>query len=157
MFRFGKKNGAVPKEGSVGKDVPVVSVTLEQVKRAVEAFECSMPKGINRTVLIGGNNEINFLPLVPYLKGMPDKPFYMSREAYEIYPEEDRLIPYWLDIVQKAVDAYIDDHRTPPLVPDDRRKKISTVILFNQFYLKEKPPMDFYLTPYENLISHRPS
>lgn len=157
MFRFRKKQSADEVEEPLKDSLPVVSVTLEQVKNAVEEFERNMPKGINRTILIDfQTHEINFLPLVRYLKGIPDKPFYMSRQAYEIYPEEDRMIPHWLDIVQRAVDAYIEERNKPPLIPGDSRKKINCGMLYNNFYLHELPPVDFYLTPYDNLISHRP-
>lgn len=151
-----KRHRESAKEGSPKSNVPIVSVTLEQVKKAVIQFERNLPKGINRTILIRSDNEINFLPLVPYLNGIPDKPFYMSREAYEIFPEEEKLIPYWLDIIQKAVDAYMEDRLTPPLVPGDPNKKISYAILQKYFYLLDPSPIDFYLTPYDNLISHRP-
>jgi hypothetical protein len=156
MFWLKKRRLADEKEEILEYSVPVISVTLEQVRKAVEEFEEHLPEGMNRTFLIRVNNEINFRLLIPYLKGLPDRPFFMSREAYEIYSEEDKRIPLWLDIVQRAVDNYIEEWKVPPLVPDDRNQKISVAILQKYYYLKDRPPMDFYLTPYGNLISHRP-
>lgn len=134
----------------------VISVTLEEVKRAVLRFEEHLPEGINRTILAGPENEINFKLLLPVLGGIPDRKYYMSRESYEIFAEEDRHIPQWLDIVQQAVDRYMETEKSMPVVPDDWNRKISYPLLLNGYYLKERPPLDFYLTKHENLISHIP-
>lgn len=157
MIRLQKKQRADQTEGSSQSVVPRIPVTLPQVKRAVREFERQLPEGVSRTVLVKANNEIDFRLLVPYLRGLPDRPFYMSRESFEIFAEEDRLIPYWLDIVQRAVDDYVEERKELPVVPGDRRRKVSYALLQKYYYLKEKPPVDFYLTHYENLITHRPS
>lgn len=136
--------------------VASVSVTLSQVKQAIREFERQLPEGINRTVLVGQENEIDFRLLIPYLHGLPDRKFYMSRESFEVFGEEDRMIPYWLDIVQRAVDDYVDEQKITPLIPGNRNRRISYPILIKRYYLKESPPVQFYLTHYENLISHRP-
>lgn len=156
MILVQRKRSAEPAEGNRQRDIPRISVTLQQVKRVVREFERQLPEGVKRTVLVGENNEIDFRLLVPFLHGLPDRKFYMSRESYEIFAEEDRLIPYWLDIVQRAVDDYVADRKTLPIIPGDRRRKVSYALLRKHYYLKEQPPIDFYLTHYENLISHRP-
>lgn len=155
MFGFWKKR-AVSQETADVCVAQSITVTLPQVKQAIRNFEDKLPKGINRTVLIGSNNEINFELLIPQLQGLPDQKFYMSRETFEIFAEEDYLIPLWLDIVQRAVDDYIAEAKSPPTVPGDRRRKINYMILEQNYYLKERPPLDFYLTKMEDLISHVP-
>ncbi|MNC28821.1 hypothetical protein D3C75_770450 [compost metagenome] len=59
-------------------------------------------------------------------------------------------------MVQRAVDEYITGERNIPVLPGDRRKKISYTLLQNNYYLKERPPLDFYLTDLEDMISHVP-
>ncbi|WP_438448729.1 DUF3939 domain-containing protein [Gorillibacterium sp. sgz5001074] len=136
---------------------PTVAVTLAEVKSLVREFEQHLPKGMNRTVLIGPDNEINFHLLIPYLHGLPSRKFYMSRETFEIFPEEERHIPYWLDIVQRAVDAYIVEEGAAPVVFGDVKRRINCALLHQYYLLKELPPLDFYLSDQEDLITHIPA
>jgi hypothetical protein len=161
MFWMKKKRTASPRlkgELEAGGELapPTISITLSDVKKLVREFEQHLPKGINRTILIGQDNEMNFELLIPLLRGMPDQKFYMSRESFEIFTEEEKHIPMWLDIVQRAVDDYIADLKAAPTMPGDKRKKINYVMLQNQYYLKESPPLDFYLSDLEDMITHIP-
>jgi hypothetical protein len=153
--RHAAKNAA---ETEAGTELSprVVSATVDDVKRIIREFEQHLPKGINRTVLIGQDNEINFQLLAPVMGGIPQERYYMSRETFEIFQEEDKHIAIWLDVVQKAVDDYITEEKDIPVLPGDNRKKISYTLLQNNYYLKEKPPLDFYLTDLEDMISHVP-
>lgn len=130
-------------------------VTLQQVKDAVRRFELQLQEGIRRTVLVQEDHSINFELLMPFLGGIPDQPFYMSRETYEIFTEEEKDIPRYLDLVQRAVDAFIYDHRTAPVVPSDVFLRIDTKLLVDQNYLQEEPPMLFYYTNEEEMITHK--
>lgn len=134
---------------------PVISVTLDQVRKAVREYAKELPKGVTRAVLVKKDNSIDFEPLVPYLKGIPDRKFYMSKETYEIFEEHEKEIPKYLDMVQQAVDAYIRYEKMYPVVEGDPNKKISYYHLERKGYLKERPPLDFYLTEEESLITHR--
>lgn len=155
MFWKKKKHAAL-QESADQRDLPTVPVSLSDVKTLVREFERQLPKGINRTILVGQDNEINFKLLTPLLSGVPDRKYYMSKETFEIFEEEDRHIPVWLDIVQRAVDDYIAEENVAPTVPGDRNKKISMVLLQNNYYLKERPPLDFYLTDLEDMVTHIP-
>lgn len=160
MFWMKKKQAGAQEKGDTEAGVeitpPTVTITLPEVKKLVREFEDKLPKGIKRTILIGQDNEINFQLMLPLLHGIPDRKFYMSRESFEIFEEEDRHIPQWLDIVQRAVDDYIADVKAAPVIPGDRRRKISYQLLMSNYYLKERPPLDFYLTNQEDLITHVP-
>lgn len=83
-----------------------VTVTLPQVKQAIRKFEEDMPGPINRTALILEDKRIDMSRLKRYLGGIPERNFYMSRETYEIFEEEDKLVPYYLDLVQAARQLY---------------------------------------------------
>lgn len=151
-----KKKHRAPKESADERNWPAVSVSLPEVKKLVREFEQQLPKGINRTILIGKDNEIDFKLLAPILGGLPDRKFYMSKETFEIFNEEDGHIPVWLDIVQRAVDDYIAEENALPTIPGDYSRKISYPLLQNNYYLKERPPLDFYLTDLEDMITHIP-
>lgn len=153
-----RKSGQVGMDAEAGAEIApvVVTVTLTDIKKLIREFEEQLPKGINRTILIGQDNEINFQLLIPYLQGVPDRRFYMSRESFEVFDEEERHIPQWLDVVQRAVDDYMTEVKAAPVVPGDRRRKISYALLEKSYYLKERPPIDFYLTNQQDLITHVP-
>lgn len=138
------------------KHLPVIPMNIKQVKRAVREFENQLPKGIDRTVLLGKDHRIDFTLLAPFLDGVPDKPFYMSKETYEIFSEEEADTARYMDEVQRAVDFYIDEKGAMPLVENDPNRKISYYLLERGMFLKQRPPMDFYMTRYDHLISDRP-
>lgn len=79
----------------------------------------------------------------------------MSRETFEIFEEEDRLVPYYLDMVQTAVDNYISDTGKLPLIEDAWLPEVHYRLLATQSYLKETPPFPLYITDEEMMLTHR--
>ena len=132
-----------------------VTVTLPQVKQAIRKFEEDMPGPINRTALILEDKRIDMSRLKRYLGGMPERNFYMSRETYEIFEEEDELVPYYLDLVQAAVDSYISDTGKLPLLEDTWLPEVHYRLLATESYLKETPPFPLYITEEEMMLTHR--
>lgn len=137
------------------EEYPIIQASLQDVRNAVLQFEMKLDESIKRTILLKEDQSIDFTMIAPYLEGIPDRPFYMSRETYEIFEEEDRMIPVYLDIVQKAVDLYIEEMNNFPVNKGDPYRKINIQMLMRHNYLKEEPSMDFYLTDEENLITHK--
>lgn len=133
-----------------------VMVTLPQVKQAVKQFEADMPTPINRTALIMEDKSIDLARLKRYLGGVPQQKFYMSRETFEIFTEEDKLVPYYLDLVQSAVDNYINDTGKLPLIEDAWLPEVHYRLLSTESYLKETPPFPLYITDEEMMLTHRP-
>jgi hypothetical protein len=146
LFKRAKKN---PKSD-------YVTVTLPQVKQAIREFEEDMPTPINRTALIMDDKRIDTSRLTRYLGGVPEQNFYMSRETYEIFEEDDKLIPYYLDLVQAAVDNYISDTGKLPLLEDTWLPEVHYRLLSTESYLKETPPFPLYITDEEMMLTHRP-
>lgn len=151
-----KKKHSASQEAAEQRDLPAVPVSLPDVKKLIREFEQQLPQGVNRTILVGQDNEINFKLLAPLIGGVPDRKYFMSRETFEIFEEDESHIAIWLDIVQRAVDDYIADENTIPTIPGDRSRKISIPLLQNSFYLKDRPPIDFYLSDLEDMITHVP-
>ncbi len=146
IFKRAKKNS----------DSDQVMVTLPQVKQAVKQFEADMPTPINRTALIMEDKSIDLARLKRYLGGVPQQKFYMSRETFEIFTEEDKLVPYYLDLVQSAVDNYINDTGKLPLIEDAWLPEVHYRLLSTESYLKETPPFPLYITDEEMMLTHRP-
>lgn len=140
---------------SAASSVPP-SVTLQQVKQAIRQFEQDMPAKINRTVLIGEDKSIDLSRLKRYLGGVPEEKFYMSRETFEIFEEADKLVPYYLDLVQSAVDNYVNDTGKLPLIEDAWLPEVHYRLLATERYLKETPPFPLYITEEEMMLTHRP-
>ncbi|WP_339310028.1 DUF3939 domain-containing protein [Paenibacillus sp. FSL M7-0896] len=131
------------------------TVTLPQIKQAVRQFEEDMPAPINRTALIQEDKSIDLNRLKRYLGGVPQQKFYMSSETFEIFEESDKLVPYYLDMVQSAVDNYISDTGKLPLLEDAWLPEVHYRLLSTERYLKETPPFPLYITDEEMMLTHR--
>lgn len=127
---------------------------LQRVKDAVRKFELEN-KNVPRTVLLKEDQSIDFELLKPFIDDIPEEPYYMSRETYEIFEESERMIPIYLDKVQRAVDAYIYEHQKKPVIESDYDQTVDTRRLVHHGYLDEIPPLPFYLTNQEDLITHK--
>ncbi|MNW01796.1 hypothetical protein D3C71_1974850 [compost metagenome] len=80
----------------------------------------------------------------------------MSRETFEIFEEADKMVPYYIDMVQSAVDNYINDTGKLPLLEDTWLPEVHYRLLHTERYLKETPPFPLYITEEEMMLTHRP-
>lgn len=112
-----------------------------------------MPAGINRTILIKEDYSIDFEQLAPYIGGIPTRPFYMSKETYEIFEEKEMELPPIIDKVQKAVNLYYKVNNRYPIKPYDSLHRVNYYQLIQGHYLDEKPETDLYFTDYDGLIT----
>jgi hypothetical protein len=147
-----RKNSRKPPPAEIK---PTIHVELEQVKKAVLQFEADMPKGITRKSLLLPDGSLELSRLSRYLGGVSDQKFFLSKETYEIFEEVDREIPYFLDIVQVAVDDYVEERGRLPVLNNSQHNQVDVRLLRDQHYLKELPPFPLYITDQEMLLSHR--
>ncbi|WP_195573332.1 DUF3939 domain-containing protein [Paenibacillus sp. 1001270B_150601_E10] len=133
-----------------------IIVSIEDVRKAINAWEHDMPDPINRTQLLREDQSIDLSRLTRYLGGRSDQRFYMSRFTYQLFEEKDKDIPYYLDMVQAAVDDYMDENPKLPVVEGSRNRQIHYDQLIQGHYLKEKPSIPLYLTTDEFLLTHEP-
>lgn len=129
--------------------LPIEDVSIEEVKHAVAQFSKEKPDGVHLSVLIKEDLGIDYNLLAPYLRAIPSKVYFMSRETYEIF--EDQSFAKSIDLIQKAVDQYIDTEGKFPVVDRNPEMKICYYKLHP--YLTERPSFDTYLTADENLIT----
>lgn len=148
---FGRKRSQKKKEEESEETVEVISATIDDVRYAVNQFAKEQEKGISLRSIILATQEIDFELLHPYLGGKPDKPFYMSKETFEIFEEPD--YPRYIDYCQIACDQYFLETGEEPVIPGDRFRKISYFKLQN--YLIDRPPFDLYLDAADNMVTHR--
>lgn len=133
---------------------PTIDLTVDQVRNAIRTFTEQLPKGVYRTILVKENNEIDFNQLAHILGGMPSEKFYMSKETYDLFTENEKLIAYEMDIIQRAADQYEKENKTFPVIPYDPLKRINYFELIQKSLLKTEPQTQFYLTDLDGLVTH---
>lgn len=145
------------KEKQEKKEYPTLKVTAEDMRNAIRKWEDDQPSGVYRTILVKDDHAIDATLLLPYLGGIPTETFYMSKKTYEIFNETEKDFAVQLDIVQDAVDKFIQVEKKLPVIDFDSTYRLNYFLLESKGYLKEKPPYTFYLIPEEeNLISLKP-
>jgi F0F1-type ATP synthase assembly protein I len=142
------------KEEEYDKSYPIIDVTMDEVRKAIRTFSDNLPKGVYRTILVQDDNCIDFNQLAPHLGGIPSKKFYMSKETYDLFEENEKQIPLEMDIVQKAVDLFVKEHKEFPMLKFDPLHKVNYFQLKQEHYLKEEPKIQFYITDLDGLITH---
>jgi Protein of unknown function (DUF3939) len=150
MAFWRKKN-----ENSKVEHPTMIEASLHEIRQAVGKFAEKKRDGISLKVLVKDNNELDASFLISHLGGIPSKPFYMSKETFELFEEQHRHIPFWIDTVQRAVDSYIHSEKEAPIIEGDPFRKISFFKLEKKALLTERPPLDFYYTEQEGMVSHR--
>ncbi len=143
----------IKKNKEKGADWPVIDISVNEIREAVRLFSIDLPKGLKRTILIKSDYSIDFEQLAPYLGGIPAKPFYMSKETYDVY--EEGHIPPVIDQVQKAVNLFYKKHNQYPIRPYDSLRRVNYHQLLQGHYLDEMPEMEFYFTEYDGLITNQ--
>jgi hypothetical protein len=153
-----RKQTSKPEKSSKGplqsKGWPVIDPATEDVVKAIRTYSENLPKGVYRTILVKEDNQIDFQQIAPILGGIPAKPFYMSKETYEVFPEHEKDIPPIMDIVQRAVDLYVKDHKHYPMLPYDPFRRVNYYQLLQGHYLDFMPEIELYITHYDGLVSH---
>lgn len=133
---------------------PIIEATLSDIRFAIREFSEDLPAGIKRTILVKEDNSIDFQKLAPYLKGIPNKPYYMAKETYDIFEEKEKQIPAIIDRVQTAVYLFYKTNSQYPMMPYDPLHRVNYFQLIQDHYLDKHPGIDLYMTGYEGLITH---
>lgn len=136
------------------KNYPIINVSLDEIRKAIREFSDNLPKGVYRTILVQEENSVDFKQLAPFLGGIPSKKFYMSKETYDLFEESEKHIPVEMDLVQKAVDLFVKEHKEYPMLKFDPLHKVNYFQLRQEKYLKEEPKVQFYITDLDGLITH---
>lgn len=133
---------------------PIIDVTIDQVRKAVRQFSDNLPKGVYRTIIVQEDNSIDFNQLANILGGIPSKKYFMSKETYDLFEENEKKIPAEMDMVQKAVDLYVKERKEYPMLQFDPSRRVNYYQLVQEKYLKSAPETQFYITELDGLITH---
>ncbi|MBS8262891.1 DUF3939 domain-containing protein [Mesobacillus boroniphilus] len=134
---------------------PIIETSVEDIKQAVRIYSEQLPKGVYRTILVKEDNCIDVEQLAPILKGIPSRNFYMSKETYDIFDEEEKNLAVTIDLVQKAVDLYVKEHKEYPMLPYDPLNRVNYYQLMKAHCLSTKPEIELYITNYDGLVTHK--
>ncbi|WHY01977.1 DUF3939 domain-containing protein [Neobacillus sp. DY30] len=136
------------------QNYPIIDVSIDQVRKAVRQFSDKLPNGVYRTYIVEDDNSIDFKHLAHILNGIPSKKFYMSKETYDLFEENEKKIPVEMDMVQKAVDLYVKERKEFPMLQFDPQRRVNYYQLIQEKYLKSTPETQFYITELDGLITH---
>lgn len=139
------------------KKYPIKSISYEEIRDAIREYGKNLPDNVPLGVIIQDNLEIDYQLLAPFLKAVPKEKYYMSKETYEIFPEEEKHIAVAVDTIQRAVDQYVDIKKELPVIDDDPYRRVSYHKLEQLKLLDERPNpiIDFYITDEEYLITRK--
>ncbi|TCI56287.1 DUF3939 domain-containing protein [Exiguobacterium sp. SH1S21] len=133
-----------------------VDITLPQLREAIHEYEQTLPKGVNRTVLLDESQEIDLGRLKRHLPGKPRQRFYMSKETFHIAPEDERDVVYEMDQVQRALDLYFEQEKKLPLRKFQQTAQIDLTRLREGGYLKVLPKRPYYVVDETLIVSLEP-
>ncbi len=146
------KASALKKDLKKDGEWSVIDASIDDVCEAVRKFSNDLPEGMSRTFIVNIDDySIDFQHLASYLGGIPSKPYYMSKETFEIF--EDKTIPPVMDKVQKAVNLYYKVNNKYPARLYDPLHRVNYDLLLQDHYLDEKPNIQLYFTDYDGLIT----
>ena len=137
------------------KGWPIIETSVEEIKKAVRIYSEQLPKGVYRTILVKEDNSIDVEQIAPILKGIPSRNFYMSKETYDIFDEDEKYLALTIDKVQKAVDLYVREHNEYPMLPYDPLKRVNYYQLLKAHCLDTQPEIELYITNYDGLVTHK--
>jgi hypothetical protein len=137
------------------KTWPIIETSVEDIKKAVRIYSEQLPKGVYRTILVKEDNSIDVEQLAPILKGIPSRNFYMSKETYDIFAEDEKDLALTIDKVQKAVDLYVRERKEYPMLPYDPLNRVNYYQLLKTHCLDTQPEIELYITHYDGLVTHK--
>ncbi|MBA2174539.1 DUF3939 domain-containing protein [Halobacillus locisalis] len=150
MWKRKKKKTDLGKHPLETKDL-----SINEIRKAIHAFSDQKPAHVPLSVLIHEDLTLDYDLLAPYLHAQPSRPFYMSRETYELFEESDYELAKEIDIVQRAVDEYMKQQQEAPVIDDDPYKRINYYKLKRLDLLHERPEREYYLTKEEFMITYK--
>ncbi|WP_182200126.1 DUF3939 domain-containing protein [Paraliobacillus salinarum] len=137
------------------KEYPIIDISLEDLKRAIHEYGMQLPNEVPLSVIVTDDLTIDYNLLAPTIKGIPNKTYYMSKETYEIFEEEEKHLAVDFDNVQRAVDSYIQQTKELPVIHGDPYKRVSYHKLEKLNLLNYRPHQEFYITDEEYLITNK--
>ncbi len=146
---FKRKKEIKPK-----KDYSPIEVTINDVRKAVVTFSNSLAKGVFTSILVKDDYSLDFEQLAPILGGIPTKKYYMAKETFDIFEEEEKEIPVIIDKVQRAVDGFVKEFKQLPIIKYDPYFRVNYYLLVQEGFLNFRPDIPLYISAQDQMITH---
>ncbi|MFD0771409.1 DUF3939 domain-containing protein [Bacillus sp. CGMCC 1.60114] len=143
MFRFFKK----------GKEER--EITQDELELAMAKF-LETNANVVYTVLVNDDYTVNYDLLKPYLPAFPTNAFIITKETLEVFEntQENLALVKEIDDVQRAVDQYVTEKESFPIVEGNKNRLICSIKLGP--YLKRALDRDLYISEKHYLVTSKP-
>ncbi|EMA6343142.1 DUF3939 domain-containing protein [Bacillus cytotoxicus] len=130
-------------------------ITKDELEQAMAKF-LETNTNIVYTVLVNDDYTVNYDLLKPYLQAFPTNKFLITKETLEVFEHTDENLELVkeIDLVQKAVDQYVTEKETFPIVEDNEERLICGIKLAP--YLDRILKRDLYISEKHYLVSSKP-
>ncbi|WP_416825911.1 DUF3939 domain-containing protein [Ectobacillus polymachus] len=130
-------------------------ITKDELEQAIAKF-LEHNTRVTYTVLVNDDYTVNYNLLKPYLPAIPTNSFLITRETLEVFQntEENKQFVKEIDSVQRAVDRYVVEKETFPIIEGDRDRKISSIKI--RPYLGRELTRDLYISEKHYLVTSKP-
>ncbi|MRG86964.1 DUF3939 domain-containing protein [Salinibacillus xinjiangensis] len=142
------------KENQAKATYPIRSVTIDELRQAIRQYGDQLHSNVPLSVIIKDDLTLDYSLLAPFLKCIPQETYYMSKETYELFPESQKQLAMDLDLIQRAVDQYIEQTKEVPVIDGDPYEKVSYFKLEKLNLLPRRPDQAFYITDEEFLVTY---
>ena len=147
--KFKKKQSSEPTK----TEYPVKDISLFELRKAIQKYSSQLPDEVPLSILINDDLTIDYEALAPILKAIPKETYYMSKETYEVFEEKDYQKALDIDMIQQAVDKYIQQTDELPIIHGDPYKRVSYHKLDKLNLISHRPNREFFITDEEYLIT----
>ncbi|SDJ43813.1 DUF3939 domain-containing protein [Salimicrobium halophilum] len=137
------------------KKLEVMDLTLKDVRKAINEYAEMKPDGVPLSVIIKPDLTIDYELLAPFIAGKPQKTYYMSRETYELFEEEDLQLAKDIDMMQQAVDTYMQQEGELPIIENDPYRRVNCYMLERLGLITHRPERTFYITKDEYMVDYK--
>ncbi|SIS47592.1 DUF3939 domain-containing protein [Salimicrobium flavidum] len=141
-------------EETVTKKLEVMDLSLQEVRKAINEYAEAKPERVPLSVIINPDLTIDYDLLAPFIKGKPEKTFYMSRETYELFEEGDLQLAQDIDMIQQAVDTYVQQEKELPIIENDPYRRVNYYKLERLGLITHRPDREFYITKEEYMVDY---
>ncbi|GEN57384.1 hypothetical protein GCM10012290_19860 [Halolactibacillus alkaliphilus] len=136
------------------KIYPTKDMSLDELKQGIRQYINDLPNEVPLSTLINDDLTINYQKLAPYLNARPIQTYYMSKETYDIFDENQKQLAEDLDYIQRAVDQYIQLSNELPVIHGDPYLKVSYHKLMKRGLITYRPTHEFFIDSKDHLINY---